>query len=439
MSERMDSRVWSIAAPIILANLSTPLLGAVDTAVVGFLSDPAPIGAVGIGAAIFSLIFWGFGFLRQGTSGFAAQAFGAGDTDELRATLARPMILAIGLGLSVILLQGPIGFIATEFFDPSPEVRALTEGYYGVRIWSAPATLANYVLLAWLISTQRALWAMLLQVTLNGTNIVLDLLFVVEFGWGVEGVALASVIAELIAMALGLAVTAFVLGTMGGTWRWPLILERVKLLRLFRVNADIFVRNMSVILAFAYFTRESARMDDIILAANHVLMQFLTFAAYGLDGFAHAVEVIAGGAVGAGNRQVFRRAVISSTRWAAGFSLMISILYALLGNAIINLFTDLEAVTAAAGTYLPWLVALPIISVWSFQLDGIFIGATRSAEMRNAMLMSLAVYLPACWLLIPPYGNHGLWLAMTVFMAARAITLAVYYPRIEKEIEPEAT
>jgi len=179
-------------------------------------------------------------------------------------------------------------------------------------------------------------------------------------------------------------------------------------------------------------------MDDVILAANHVLMQFFTFAAYGLDGFAHAVEVIAGGAVGARDRKFFRSAVISSTRWAAGFSLIIAVLYALLGDAIIRLFTDLDAVTSAARAYLPWLIFLPVISVWSFQLDGIFIGATRSAEMRNAMLTSLALYLVACWLLIPLFGNHGLWLAMSIFMTARAITLAAYYPRIERGIEPDS-
>lgn len=430
----LDRRIWAIAAPIIAANLSTPLLGAVDTAVVGFLDDPAPIGAVAVGAIVFSFIFWAFGFLRQATSGFAAQAFGAGDAAELRATFARPMLLAGLLGLAVILLQTPLGWLAFEFVDASDRVGELAEDYYRIRIWAAPATLANYALLGWLLGTQRAFSAFFLQLVLNGTNIALDLLFVVQFGWGVEGVAIASVVAECLAMLLGLALAARVLRQDGGHWQWPRILDRHKLMRLFRVNLDILLRNLGLTLAFAYFTRQSAQLGDVTLAANAVLLHFFTFTAYGLDGFAHAVEVIAGSAIGARSKAVYRGAVAASTRWAAGFAVLIALLFALVGTDFIALFTNLDDVKAIAGRFLPWVVALPLVSVWSFQLDGIFIGAVRSAEIRNAMAVSLLFFLGACWLLVAPYGNHGLWLAMTIFMAARAVTLWIYFPRIERGI-----
>ncbi len=431
------ARVWALAGPIILSNLSTPLVGAVDTAVVGHLPDAAYIGGVAVGAVIFNFLYWGFGFLRMATTGFTAQAFGAEDAAELRAALARPLLLAFALGALLIVLQAPIGWLAFVLFDASDRVEDLARSYYEIRIWSAPAALANYVILGWLLGTRRAGAVLLIQVVLNGINILLDLIFVLGLGWGVEGVAMASLLAELGAIVLGLAVVARTLAGIGGTWDWPRIAARARLAALLRANLDILIRTLCLIVAFAYFTARSATMGDVLLAGNAILLQMQGFMAYGLDGFAHAVEVLAGNALGARNRPAFREAVRVSTLWALGTAGAMTGLYLGLGAPIIALFTDIEAVRRAAEAYLPWVVVAPLVSVWSFQLDGVFIGTTRTRDMRNAMMLSLAIYLGACWILVPTLGNHGLWLALTILMIARAATLGWLYPRLEKAVGTE--
>ncbi len=431
---RWNARVWRLAGPIMVSNISTPLLGAVDTAVMGHLPDPAYIGAVALGAIIFNFLFWGFGFLRMGTTGFTSQAHGAGDRAELRAALVRPLILAVALGAALIALQVPIGWLAIRLLDASATVEGLTHDYYAIRIWSAPFALANYALLGWLLGTQRAFTVLLLQVVLNGTNIVLDLVFVIGFGWGIEGVAFASLLAEMAATFLGLALVAKPLFRDKAPLEWAHVAARERLLALFRVNADILVRTLCLISAFAYFAAQGAQMGDLVLAANAVLMQFLSVTAYGLDGFAHAAEVLTGSALGAGSRRAFRQVVKVSTLWALGMSLLAGLVFLTAGRPLIGILTNISEVRTTAAVYLPWMVVFPVISVWSFMLDGIFIGTTRTGEMRNAMIASLAVYLVACWLLVPAFGNHGLWLAMMIFMAARAISLGAYYPRIERGI-----
>lgn len=427
-------RVWTLAGPIMLANLTTPLLGAVDTAVVGQLPDAAYIGGVAIGAIVFSFLFWGFGFLRMGTTGFTAQAYGAGDRDELRATLLRPLVLALGLGALLIALQAPIGMLAFELLEASPEVEALAASYYEIRIWSAPATLINYTVLGWLLGTQRVRTALGLQIALNGVNIVLDLAFVIGLGWGVEGVALASVIAETGAAALGIAVVGRILARSGGRWDWARLHRRDRVVALFRVNLDIFLRTLALVFAFGYFTALSAKMGDVTLAANAILLHLQTIMAYGLDGFAHAAEILTGGALGARSRPAFQGAVRAATIWGFGTAVLVALAYAALGPALIGLFTVLPEVRTTAEAFLPWMILSPLVSVWSFLLDGIFIGTTRTAAMRNAMAVSLLAYLGACWLLVPAFGNHGLWLAFTLFMAVRAITLAAVYPRLLRDI-----
>ncbi len=427
-------RVWVLAGPIMLSNMTTPLLGAVDTAVVGQLPDAAYIGGVAIGAIVFSFLFWGFGFLRMGTTGFTAQAYGAGDHDELRATLLRPLVLALGFGALLIALRAPIGILAFELLEASPEVEALAASYYQIRIWSAPAALVNYTVLGWLLGTQRARTALVLQVALNGVNVVLDLAFVIGLGWGVEGVALASLIAETGAAALGIAVVGRILARSGGRWDWARLRRRDRVVALFRVNLDIFLRTLALVVAFGYFTAQSAKMGDVTLAANAILLHLQTIMAYGLDGFSHAAEILAGGALGARSRPAFQGAVRAATIWGFGTAVLVALAYAALGPALIELFTVLPEVRTTAEAFLPWMILSPLVSVWSFLLDGIFIGTTRTAAMRNAMAVSLLAYLGACWLLVPALGNHGLWLAFTLFMAVRAITLAVVYPRLLRDI-----
>lgn len=431
-----NRRVLLLAGPIILSNLSTPLLGAVDTAVVGHLPDPTAIGGVGVGAVIFSFLFWGFGFLRMGTTGFTAQAFGAGDNMELRSALLRPLLLGLALGGLIVVLQGPIGALAFKLFQASQAVEDQASAYFQIRIWAAPATLMNYAILGWLLGLRRAHTALALQIALNGLNMVLDLLFVIGLGWDIRGVALASVIAEVATAGLGLAI---VLRLARGRAEdvagiWQRVLQRDGLIALFRVNFDLLVRTLTLIFAFAYFTDQGARLGDLVLAGNAILLQFQQFIAYGLDGFAHAAEILVGNAKGAGDRRGFRQVVKVCGLWGLGLAAILAILLLAGGEALIAVITSHEEVREAARRFLPWLVASPLVSVWSFLLDGIFIGTTRSAALRNAMLTSLAIYLSACWVLVPWFGNHGLWTALTLFMAARAITLGCFFPALDRSI-----
>lgn len=431
-----NRRVWRLAGPIILANLTTPLLGAVDTAVVGHLPDPSYIGGVAVGSVIFSFLFWGLGFLRMGTTGFTAQAHGAGDAEELRACLLRPLVLALGFGALLVVLQGPIRIGGLWAIGASAEVSHEAATYLNIRIWSAPAALVNFVLLGWLLGVQRAQTALLLQLLLNGINIVLDLVFVLGFGWGVAGVAWATLLAELVAAAAGLVVILQSLQRRPGAADWGRLRDPARLTALLRVNFDIFLRTLCLLATTVIFTAQSAQFGDVTLAGNAILKQFQTFIVYGLDGFAHAAEILAGSALGARKRETFRRAVVACTLWGFAGAVVASLALLLAGPLLIAVMTSLPEVRLSAGTYLWWMVASPLVSVWSFLLDGIFIGATRTAAMRNAMVLSLGFFLIANWLLVPAYGNHGLWLSMMLFLAARAVTLGAHYPALERSVGP---
>jgi len=426
-------RVWRIAGPIILSNMSVPLLGAVDTAVVGHLPDPAYIGAVAVGAIIFNFLYWGVGFLRMGTTGFVAQASGARNLHEIRAILARGMLVGFGLALAMLALQVPIGTFALWLMEASDDVETLARAYFDIRIWGAPAALANYVILGWLLGMQRAGWALVLQLFMNGLNIALDLLFVLGFGWGVEGVALATVISEYSAVALAILIVGRLLPTDGG-WSWARIKDPDRIRAFVSLNADIMIRTMGLIFAFAYFTAQGAKAGDVILAANAVLLHFVNIMAFGLDGFAFAAEALVGGAIGARDRDALRRAVVISTIWAGLVSVLFAAGYIAVGPTIIAVLTGIEAVRTTAEAYLPWVIAYPVVAIWAFQLDGIFFGATRGPEMRNAMVISVAGFLAAVHLLMPIWGNHGLWLAFTLFAALRGLSLASFYPRIERAV-----
>ena len=430
-------RVWSLAWPIVLSNVSVPLVGIVDTAVVGHLPNPTFIGAVALGAVVFSFLYWGFGFLRMGTTGLVAQDIGARDYDELRATLARALILAVVLGLTILALRAPASELAFWALEGSPMVEGFAKQYYDVRVFAAPATLVNYVVLGFVIGIQNTRAALVLMLLLNITNVLLDLLFVMGFGWSVEGVAAASLISEYSAAVFGLFLIRRILSRLEGHWQPYRLFDRSRLRTLLSVNLNIFVRTLCLIFAFFHFTSTSARLGDITLAANAVLMHFFTFMAYSLDGFAHAVEALAGAAYGSRNRRALLNVVYASTVCAGLVAALYCLGYAAFGPAIVALITGISEVRAMAVEFLPWLVIAPIVSVWSFQLDGIFIGTTRTVAMRNAMLLSLGTFLMAVWLLLPVWGNHGLWAALMVLMVTRAITLGVWYPRIVRDL-PES-
>jgi len=427
--------VLAIALPIMLSNVSTPLLGVVDTAVVGRIPDPAYIGAVALGSLVFTFVFWAFGFLRMGTTGLTAQALGAGRPDEIAACLGRALLMALAAGLALIALQWPIREVAFALIDGSARVEALARGYVDIRIWAAPATLANYALLGWFIGLGRADIGLVLQLVLNLTNMVLDMVFVLGLGWDVRGVALGTVLAEYSAATVGLVLAWRRLRAMGAAWERRALLHGAALRRTLRVNSDIMVRSLALTTVFVWFTAQGAQQGDVRLAANAVLMQFISMSAYFLDGLAFAAEALVGRAIGAGRRTMFTAAARLSTAWAAAIAAAISAMLAVFGGLGIDLLTVDPDVRAAARAYLPWAAAAPLLGVWAFQLDGIFIGATRTGDMRRAMLLSLLIFLLAWWML-RPWGNHGLWAALYVHYLARTVTLGWYYPALLRSVPP---
>lgn len=352
----------------------------------------------------------------------------------MRATLARSMLIGGAAALLVLSLQGPIAHIAFALIDASADVEGHAHTYFAIRIWSAPATLATYSLIGWFVGMQNTRAPLYLLVAGNSLNIVLDLILAVGFDLRVAGVAWASLVAEWSTVGFGLWLVRRELARHGGCWRRDLIMDLVALKRLIAVNGDIFVRTLCLIFAFAYFTSKGASLGEVTLAANAVLMNFMTFAAYGLDGFAHAAEALVGRAIGRHDDEQFTQAVRISGLWGAGTALAVSAIYFAAGPAIIALLTSVPEVQAAAAVYLPWAAALPVVAVWCYWLDGVFIGATWSRDMRNTMVVSLILYLlPAIWL--PDImGNHGLWLAMTLFMAARGVTMGLVYPTRRRQL-----
>ncbi len=426
-------RVWSLAWPVVLANLTIPLVGAVDTAVMGRLPDPAYIGAVAVGAAVFNALYWIVGFLRMGTTGLAAQAFGARDFDELLAVVLRAAGMALAVGAALVTLQVPLLSLALWLFSASDQVERLAGDYFRLRIWGAPALLTHLVVLGALFGLQRMREALLVSVLLNLCNATLSWTFVMILGFGVKGVAAATLISEWLAAGAGAVLLTRVL--LGSGARLPgraALLHGERLAALFGMSANLIVRSFFVQLPFFVFTLLAAGFGDRILAANAVLMQLFFFMAYGLDSLAHTAESLAGHAFGAGDRARLRAATGYTLLWSVLVALAIAVLYAAVGPLLIGLLTDLPEVRQTAQAYLPWLVAAPLAAVGAFHLDGIFIGTTRTVELRNSMFLALICYLLALWLALEPLGNHGLWLAMTVFMVARTALLAARYPQVER-------
>ncbi|AWI81950.1 MATE family efflux transporter [Parazoarcus communis] len=414
-----------------LSNASTPLIGVVDTAIVGRIPDPAYIAAVALGALVFTFVFWGFGFLRMGTTGLTAQALGSGDTEELVAGLGRALLIAAVVGAALVSLQWPIREIAFALLEASDRTEGLARSYFDIRIWAAPATLANYALLGWFIGLGRTDIGLVLQLVLNLVNIALDALFVLGLGLDVRGVALGTLFAEYFAALVGLVIAVRYMRRHGAQLRFGNLLVTERLKRTLAVNRDIMIRSLALIFVFVWFMAQGARYGDVTLAANAVLMQFVSISAYFLDGLAFAAEALVGRALGARDRAGFRAAVRVSTLWAVLVALLVSSVYFIAGPWVVDALTTDPDTRSAARIYLPWAALAPLAGVLAFQLDGIFIGATRSVEMRNAMLFSTAVFVLAWWLL-QPWGNHGLWAALYVNYVARTFSLGWYYPALAR-------
>jgi MATE family multidrug resistance protein len=431
-----DRDVWRIAAPMILSNISVPLLGMVDTGVTGHLDSPVYLGAVAIGAMIFGFLYTGMNFLRMGTTGITAQRFGADDNDGLRVALGQALIVSLLIALTLIALHVPIGQFALNMIGAEPDVEAYASQYFSIRIWSAPGTLANFVLIGWFLGLQNARVPLLIFLTINLTNIVLDLVFVLQLGMKIDGVALASVIAEYAGVVVGLGFAVRALRERSGHWPMARLLNVRAYAAFFAVNANLFVRTMALIFTFAFVTAQGARLGGLVLAANAVLMNLQNLTAFALDGFAHAAEALVGKAVGQKRRDVLERSVQLALKWSLIFAVGFFLFYILIGPTLIRVLTDLPDVRSTAMQFLPWLVISPLISVWSYLYDGVYVGATRSKEMRNLMLIStFAVFLPA-WFLLQDYGNHGLWLAFTIFMASRSLGMHIWY---RKRVLPSIT
>jgi MATE family, multidrug efflux pump len=425
-------RVFFLSLPLIFSNLTEPLLSTVDTVLSGHLPGPAALGGIAMGGIFFNSVYWTFGFLRMATTGLVAQSLGAGDEDQLMHHFARALFTALLIGTLILAVQKPLISVALALLGAKSEVYRNAMVYCSIRIWSAPATLANYTILGYLLGRQHARIALLLQAAINVANLAVALTLVLRWHWGVAGIATATMAAEWIGCIVGLAIM-LAGGARPAHVRWSELIDPASLRRLFALNRDILLRTLSLVAAYAWFTRTGARSGNAILAANAVLINFLWIAAYGLDGFANATEALVGEAIGARRVADFRAVLKASSVSAFTVAAALSLAYLIFGRNIIALFTNQEDIRSLAVQFLPWLIVLPLVSVWTFLLDGVFIGATRGQELRDTMLISLAGYLGLAVLLTPRFGNHGLWGAMLAFMALRAVTLAILLPAIERK------
>jgi MATE family multidrug resistance protein len=420
-----------------VANLTTPLIGIVSTIAVGRLGDATLLGGVAMASVIFDCLFWLFGFLRMSTVAFTAQALGAGETHELRALLPRGLAVAVLIGAVLIVLQAPLAAILLEAMGGSEAVTRAAKIYFTIRIWSAPLALANYVVLGWLIGQARAKLALAVQIAINLINVAATVVLVLVLNAGIAGAAAAAVIAEAAGLLLGMVIAWQLAQGQPGVPRAAL-LDRAKLMRMVSVNRDIMIRTASLIAVFLFFTAQGAHAGDVTLAANAVLNNFLLISAFFLDGLANAAEQLCGRAYGARDRSGFAGAVRLVVRWGFGFALAVAAIYALFGPRLIDIMTASEEVRRIARDYLPFVAVSPLLAVFAFAYDGVFIGATWARDMRNLMLLSLLIFL-AAWLALRSFGNAGLWGALLVHYAARGGLQALRYPALLKKSFAAAT
>jgi len=414
---------------MILSNISVPLLGMVDTGVMGHLEDASYLGAVAVGSTIFGFLYTGMNFLRMGTTGIAAQQFGANDFDGLRVALGQALIVALTIAAVLILLQAPIGATAIGLIGPDSAVASFTDQYFSIRIWSAPATLANLALIGWFLGLQNARVPLIIVLAINITNIILDLVLVILVGMKVDGVAIASVIAEFTGLAAGLVFVVRELRRHSGHWVISKLTSIGEYAAFFAVNGNLFVRTIALMFTFTFITAQGARQGGLILAANAILMNLQYLLSFALDGFAHAAEALVGKAVGEKNSAALRRSVTLALRWSLIVAVGFSIFFALAGPSIIALLTDLPDIRATTLRYLPWLILSPLVAVWSYLYDGVFVGATLAREMRDIMLISAFVIFIPAWYALQFLGNDGLWLSFMCFLASRGIGMHFYYRR----------
>ena len=422
------AQVFAIAGPAMIANLTTPLIGVVSTTAIGRLGEPALLGGVAVASVIFDCLFWLFGFVRMSTTAFAAQSLGAGETTELRVILVRGFIVAAVIGVALILLQVPLISALLGAMGGSDAVTAAAKTYFSIRIWSAPVVLINYVVLGWLIGLAHARLALGLQIAINVTNAAATVLLVLVLDAGIAGAAIASVAAEAVGLLLGVLAA-------GRLTQWKLaiaqgsLFERGKLMRMLAVNRDIMIRTAALIAVWLFFAAQGARTGDIALAANSVLNNFLLISAFFLDGLANAAQQLCGQTYGARDRSAFSDAVRLVIAWGFAFSLAVSAAFLLFCPSLIDTMSTSEGVRAMAREFLPFVLVAPLLGVFAFAFDGIYIGATWARDMRNLMIGSLAIFFAAWWAL-RSFGNAGLWGALLAHYAARGGLQALRYPAL---------
>jgi len=427
-SKVTTARVFAIAGPAMVANLTTPLIGIVSTSAVGRLGDAALLGGVAMASVIFDCMFWLFAFLRMSTVAFTAQSIGAGETDELRALLARALVVAGLIGAALILLQLPLAAILLTAMGGSASATAAAKTYFAIRIWSAPLALGNYVVLGWLIGQARAALALSVQVAINLVNMGVTVLLVLVLGAGIAGAAIAAVTAEAAGLLFGVLIARRLLRGRLTVSRATLF-DRAKLMRMLAVNRDIMIRTAALIAAFLFFTAQGARSGDVTLAANAVLNNFLLVSAFFLDGLANAAEQLCGQAFGARDKTAFSGATRLVVLWGLAFALAVAVVFALFGPHLIDIMTASVDVRSMARNFLVFVVVSPLLAVFAFAFDGVYIGATWARDMRNLMVASLGIFL-AAWLALRSFGNAGLWAALLVHYAARGGLEAARYPAL---------
>jgi MATE family multidrug resistance protein len=423
-----------MAWPIIIANVTVPLLGAVDTAVVGHLPEPYYIGAVAIGAMLFNYIYHLFNCLRMGTTGPTAQARGAENYAEVRAMIARALLLAGAIGGVIVVLQLPIIAFAFWIIDASAQVEHYAREYFLIRVWSMPAVLGTYAIIGWFYGLRNVSTPLFIQIFVNVLNIVLALLFVFGFDWGVPGVAVASLISEYAGLVIGLYSVWRTLRALPDDGNRARLLDPLQLRRMVAINGDIVLRTICVVSVLGFFMAKSAELGDVQLAANQVLHHFLVFTSFALDGVAHAAEAILGESVGRRDRAAFLHSMRVVFLWSGVVGVINILIYAVAGHTIIALMTSIPEVRAAAANYLWWPVLMPLASVWAYTYDGVYLAATRTRIMRNTMIAAFTVFLVLIYTLLPLLGNAGLWIAVAGFLIGRGALLHVFFPRVLRTI-----
>lgn len=414
----MRKEILRLAIPNIISNVSIPLLSTVDTALMGRLSE-LHLGAVGLGAMIFNFLYWNFGFLRMGTTGLTAQAFGRRDPQAIIHTLGRALLIAFAVALLILLLQIPLRLASIHLMNVSSEQVGLVSQYFNIRIWAAPATLALYAFLGWFFGMQNAIYPLILTVAINGVNIVLSFVLVRHYGMGVAGVAYGTVAAQYCGLLLAMVLFMWRYRATLQDFQLRLLKEWQALSQFLNINRDIFIRTFCLSFAFAFFYSQSAKMDETTLAVNVILLQFLNWMSYGIDGFAFASESLVGKYAGAEDDDRTRQAIRLSFVWGMGLAAAYSMVYWLFGTPLLKIFTDQVPLLQSARPYLFWMAIFPLLSTPCYIWDGVFIGLTASKAMRNSMLLALIIYLGTNFALMPYLENHGLWLALLLFMVAR--------------------